>query len=270
MRTLSLLYISSYDIIFIWYIKRYVKNNKIRVILFISKSHLVKTRRLELRRTSLEIVFGESPQLLAFYSFNSAFIYNTWAILDFRTGNALSVWNAILPWLSFCLNQSPGEHERNIRPWMTWVQNFASVFGGEHERGVKELGVGERVRGWRRVRVHFGDGGRWKVTWPAARRRGDEGGKRWKSRDFYAIVRKCCQFRRNSRAIRTFAIRLSSLPRVIVVPCRSLFFCKPRFLCASLRVRFEPRHFFLSLFAPAVPVSRGCFWQVVQISKWHF
>lgn len=45
---------------------------------------------------------------------------------------------------------------------------------------------------------------------------GDGGGRRWKSRDFYAVVRKCCQFRRNSRAIRTRPRNGSrfSLPRV--------------------------------------------------------
>lgn len=63
----------------------------------------------------------------------------------------------------------------------------------------------------------LGDGGRWKVTWPRAEGMG--GGRRWQSRDFYSVVRKCRQFRRNSRAIRTSA---NGCPACRVWPIPSL------------------------------------------------
>lgn len=85
-------------------------------------------------------------------------------------------------------------------------ENFASVFGASTEGASRNPGVGERARG--------AGGGCISATAGGERSRdrrllGAEGmgvGRGgWKSRDFYAVVWKCCQFRRNSRAIRTFA-----------------------------------------------------------------
>lgn len=110
----------------------------------------------------------------------------------------------ILSWPSFCLNQSPGERERYVGARMTRAR-ILRAFSGRARKGRRGSSGGWRA-GARRARVHLGDGGRWKVTWPATASGGDGGGKRWwKSRDFYAVVRKCCQFRRNSRAIRASA-----------------------------------------------------------------
>lgn len=148
-------------------------------------------------------------------------------------------------------------------------------FRSEHERGVVGLERGLARKGesasrrGREVKGHVTA-----ARWWEREKGGGGGGRRCRSRDFYGDVRKCCQFRRNSRAIRMSAnscflsrvidcnLACLSVSLSLSLPLLYFFFSEKlflRFSCFSffafarclLPLSFTPRNIFLS---PRVPL----------------
>lgn len=189
-------------------------------------------------RTSLEILFDESPQPLAFYNFNLQHLGRFSVLTEPETRYRLRCN------LALAIVEPIARGTWTEYPWMTRAR-ISRMFSGASTKGASRklggwrtsarLAEGESAfRRRREVKGHV-TGGQAQRGWGW-----EEVEVSWFLRCRTEVLSVPQELSRDTDVRE----RLSSLPRVIVVPRRSLFFCKPRFLCVFLRVSIRSETLF--------------------------